>query len=56
MGGGIKSLVAAGQKNVGDVMSGVCPASQRAAAKEFGVVWVGKDNENVLRGSPVFGL
>ncbi len=56
MRGGIKSLVAAGQKNVGDVMSGACPASQCATAKEFGVVWVGKDNEKVLRGSPVSGL
>ena len=54
--GGIESLISAGQKNVGDAVPGACPAGQSSAAKKFGVVWVGKYNEDVLRGSPVFGL
>jgi hypothetical protein len=54
--GGIEPFVTAGQKNVGDAVSSAYPACQSPAAKEFGVIWVGEYNENVLWGCPVFGF
>ena len=52
MGGGVESFIAAGQKNVGDAVPGACPACQSPAAKKFRVVWVGEDDQNILRGCP----
>ena len=53
---GVEAFVTASQKDVGDGVPGTCPASKGCAAKKFWVVRVSEDYENVLRGSPVFGL
>jgi hypothetical protein len=52
---GIKSLVATGHQHICDLMSRARPVSQSRAAEKFGVVGVGKDDEDVLRGSPGVG-
>ena len=50
----IESLIAAGEQHVGDVMSRACPFGECCAAEEFRVIGMGKDDEDILRGSPRF--
>src|ERR1051326_732959 len=51
---GIKSLIAACEQDIRDVMSGAGPFSERRTAEEFWVVGMGEDDEDVLRGVPSF--
>ena len=54
-GDGIETFVATGEQEIGDVMSRACPACQCGTAEEFGIIRMGEDDEDVLRGGPVIG-
>ena len=47
VGGGVETFIAAGQQDVVDVMSLVCPFGKCSTAEEFRVVGVGENDENV---------
>ena len=50
----VKAFVTTGEEHIGDVMSLTCPFGQRAAAEEFRVVGMRKDDEDVFWGVPGF--
>ena len=51
----IETFVATSEQLISDVMSCACPASERCTAEEFGVIGMGEDDEDILRGCPVIG-
>ena len=52
-GDGIESFIATGEQEICDVMSRACPAGEGCTAEEFGIIRMGEDDEDVLRGGPV---